>query len=634
MASLPPGSSIGPFPYRIVQGIGEQQGGMSEVYMAHAGAAEPDARVILKIARVRDEAHDQFYETGLLNEVKHLRELKHRGIVHIYPILSNDLPNLPYRARATALDGRPWFCVLEYLPGGSLADLLEKHPQGLPLGLALEIAYNLSSTFDYLHSRKVVHTDIKPPNILFRQPPEERTLIDPVMIDFGIARQEGQDVIGRSREYLAPELIPANRTDTETRQVYCSRDVHTLGIIIYEMVTGRHPFSGQDRRSTTEAILAGRPAPPSEFFAGQLADKRTALALDDLILNALDTDPARRPTASGLAMAIEQASFRLGYPYRTYHLIPDPSSALVVPREMPAPPTPVVAPLRPSSASEVVTSAHGSSSASAADPRPATPAAPPRPGPWRRLTSMAVPLLLMFGLGLGGGVGLGWRLAGADARLTATPSATTAHTAQQDDGAVTADSTAPATTPASTSTSAPASTNGTGVMLVGDATAPPMVRTTAAITAGVSITMASALTVTPAITPTATPTLAPLWVTLIAPEDGTKGVGTVDFRWRPVSGQLASSQQYRIVICKVEINDVIRAGFCNSPEALFVNHKTIADATREEQQINVRVKDILVGWGREFPANDRYYWGIAVTDQVGTPLWMVSTPSVFIPGGE
>lgn len=302
MDPLPPGSQMGSFPYYIHKRLNEGQGGMSEVYLAtvgHPAKQQPSpARVVLKVARVLDK-HEKFHYDALDNEVARLRRLKHPGIVRIYPIHQKGIPNLPYRAQAP-LEGNPWFSVMEYLPGSSLADLIQQKGQ-LEVELALEIGRNLAATLDYLHNREQVHLDIKPENILFRSDPLGPRL-EPVLIDFGITRDIGQSGLeARTLVYCAPERFQ------EGTLPHPSMDIYSLGVVLYHMLTGRLPFQRSSELESRSAIVKDNPTSPSTYQPALPAE------LNELILKTIHKDPLQRPTAEELAVALESVAIKLGF---------------------------------------------------------------------------------------------------------------------------------------------------------------------------------------------------------------------------------------------------------------------------------------------------------------------------------
>ena len=311
MSELVEGSSIGPYPYRIIRRLGHKQGNMAEVYLAAVGD-NPDPSlvnvVVVKITRV-DEQHGDFFRATLENEVERLRRLKHPGIVRLYPVQKTGLRNLPYMAQ-TSLSSRPWFSVMEYLAGGSLANLLEVQKQ-LDIGTALEVARSLASTLDYLHNLNQVHLDIKPENILFRGPLQPGHEPQPVLIDFGIARTVGQAGLeAGTLQWSPPERIRSVRGDRPpelTVRPHPSMDIYALGMVLYTMIAGRLPFADRTRKGITTAILEGHPTAPSKY------QPLVQRELDELILMMIAPDPAQRPTADAVARTLEDLAIRLNY---------------------------------------------------------------------------------------------------------------------------------------------------------------------------------------------------------------------------------------------------------------------------------------------------------------------------------
>jgi len=325
-STLPPGATIGPFPYVIESRIGAEQGAMSEIYTASIGSKSTGNSVVIKIAKSLAESGG-FYEESLRNEVTHLRTLNHPGIVHIYPIIGKGLRSLPYSAR-TSLPNEPWFSVMEYLPHGSLHDLFAEYKNGLPLELALETARYLACTLDYIHGREVVHMDIKPQNIMFRHSIKKGHVIEPVLVDFGISRSTGQGGLeAGTLEYSSPERVEITHATTRAPERTLARpdpsmDIYSLGIILYEMVTGQKPYETRSRTSIISDILAGQPTAPSQHYSNQQGREAIAAELDELILRMLSKKPDDRPQAQELANSLEQTVFRLGLAHRNFQSAP------------------------------------------------------------------------------------------------------------------------------------------------------------------------------------------------------------------------------------------------------------------------------------------------------------------------
>ncbi len=314
MATLIPGSRIGAYPYELDTVISdEKRGNMSEVCVAKVRAPKTgeESKVILKVAITSNEEMTDIVKQTLENEVDRLRRLKHPGIVRIFPIQREGIRNLPYIASATALAGEPPFSVMEYLTGGSLSTLIVS--KQLDIGMTLEIVRSLAATLDYLHSRKQVHLDLKPDNVLFRTPPSPGDIPEPVLIDFGIARDVGQGGLpGYTIQYASAERVEsAQQADEKGPETLMrpqpSMDIYSLGVILYEMLTGHLPFEGRSRRSLTSAILHNTPKRPSAYNPWVNPD------LDEWVLKMLDKQPRERPTAEEVARKLEEIAIQGGY---------------------------------------------------------------------------------------------------------------------------------------------------------------------------------------------------------------------------------------------------------------------------------------------------------------------------------
>lgn len=183
--------------------------------------------------------------------------------------------------------------VMEFVPGRTLADLL--HDEGpLPWDEALALAARVGDALHAAHQRGLVHRDVKPSNVLLGDG-------DVVKVtDFGIARaiHSHHTVTGTvygSVPYLSPEQAVGDPTDARS-------DVYGLGCLVYELVTGRPPYIGDDAVGTVYQHLHAQPVPPSE------RDPDLPRVVDDVVLPALERDPSRRYTsAASFAEALRDA---------------------------------------------------------------------------------------------------------------------------------------------------------------------------------------------------------------------------------------------------------------------------------------------------------------------------------------
>ena len=182
--------------------------------------------VALKILKKFD-TEDQ--TTRFFNEGKIIASLNHHNIITIY-----DLGEVNGRC----------FLTMEYIEGGDLNQYINK---GLKPDEAIELTKLIANCLDFVHQKGIIHRDIKPENILFRKNRE------PILTDFGVAKQiqtntsltmDGMTI--GSPHYLSPEQAEHKSLDART-------DIYSLGIILYEMLTGQKPFQG---KSSIEIIIA------------------------------------------------------------------------------------------------------------------------------------------------------------------------------------------------------------------------------------------------------------------------------------------------------------------------------------------------------------------------------------------
>lgn len=182
------------------------------------------------------------------------------------------------------------YVVVEQLPGNSLFPLLDRLPRPQPE--VIDVATRIATALIDLHRQKVVHLDIKPSNILFRETGEA------VLIDFGLARHlELPDLMHEefrlpygTAPYMAPEQILGVRSDFRS-------DLFALGVLMYFFSTGRRPFGDPQRMKGLKKRLWWDPPPPREL------NPMMSKAFQEVILRCLEVDPARRyQTAAQLAL--------------------------------------------------------------------------------------------------------------------------------------------------------------------------------------------------------------------------------------------------------------------------------------------------------------------------------------------
>jgi eukaryotic-like serine/threonine-protein kinase len=245
--------------YRIIRKLGT--GGMANVYLAED--QELGRRVAIKILNDRHASDDQFVER-FRREAKNAAGLSHPNIVSIYD-----------RGEAEGT----YYIAMEYLDGRSLKELIVARGPA-PIPIAIDYARQILAALRFAHRNGIVHRDIKPHNVLVD--PEGRLKVT----DFGIARAgasqmtEVGSIVGTA-QYLSPEQARGAAVDQTS-------DLYSVGIVLYELLTGSPPFSGDTPVEIAMKHLSAAPEAPSRRRAEIPHD------LDLVVLRALAKDPAER----------------------------------------------------------------------------------------------------------------------------------------------------------------------------------------------------------------------------------------------------------------------------------------------------------------------------------------------------
>ena len=242
-----PGGSRPLSGYTIKRGVGH--GGFGEIYYAVSDAGK---EVALKLVRRNLDIE--------LRGIRHCLNLKHPNLLDLYDIREDD-------------QGDTWV-VMEYVAGDCLVDLLGTHPDGLPIPQVLAWFQGIAAGVTYLHDRGIVHRDLKPGNIF-----SDEGLVK--VGDYGLSkfvscsRRSGQTESVGTVHYMAPE-VANGRYGKEI-------DVYAMGVVLYEMLTGRVPFEGE---SIGEVLMKHLTAKPD---VSMLAEPYRGV-----VARALEKDPAKR----------------------------------------------------------------------------------------------------------------------------------------------------------------------------------------------------------------------------------------------------------------------------------------------------------------------------------------------------
>jgi beta-lactam-binding protein with PASTA domain/predicted Ser/Thr protein kinase len=249
--------------YRVIRKLGT--GGMASVYLAED--QELGRRVAIKLLDERHAQDDQFIER-FRREAESAAGLSHANVVSIYD-----------RGEAEGT----YYIVMEYLEGKTLKELLVSRGP-TPVRVAIDYTRQILSALEFAHRHGIVHRDIKPHNVVVA--PDGRLKVT----DFGIARSgssqmtEAGSIIGTA-QYLSPE-------QAQGKPVHPSSDLYSVGIVLYEMLTGTVPFTGETALEVAMKHLNTIPEPPSEKRPPGIGE--VPHELDLVVLRALAKDPADR----------------------------------------------------------------------------------------------------------------------------------------------------------------------------------------------------------------------------------------------------------------------------------------------------------------------------------------------------
>jgi len=281
---LPPRARIGP--YVIVRQVPDGVGGMAVVYQARL--ASDKSTVALKVAHaglggfLKDE-------TAFLKALN----LNHPHVIEILPTpLGDGVSDYIVKDPGTGC----WYFAMEFMAGGSLENWLHRRKH-LTLNQAVDVIRQIGAALDAAHRAGIVHLDVKPSNILFRQNPAKGQL-HAVLTDFGIARPQGRVASGQTTltvEYASPEQ--ARLVQGEPIKVGPASDLYSLAVIFYEMISGCLPFQAQNDLAMMHQIVY---EPPS------LSASLASPYLKPIMQRALAKDPgARYPSAEALVADLE-----------------------------------------------------------------------------------------------------------------------------------------------------------------------------------------------------------------------------------------------------------------------------------------------------------------------------------------
>jgi len=207
--------------YELGQILG--RGGFGEVYLGH----HPDLNIPVAIKIMKPHSNDENFEKRFIQEARTAAKVNHPNIVRIFDFKRSEEDDI-------------WYLVMEYVPGGTLMELLKKNPVGIPPEEVIDYMIDVACGMLEAEKHNIIHRDIKPDNIMLTKDGQAK------ICDLGLAKEIGDEGISitqdgltiGSAEYISPEqAINAKNADIRS-------DIYSMGISMYQLLTGKLPFTG------------------------------------------------------------------------------------------------------------------------------------------------------------------------------------------------------------------------------------------------------------------------------------------------------------------------------------------------------------------------------------------------------
>jgi polar amino acid transport system substrate-binding protein len=252
--------------YQVIKPIG--QGGMAKIYLAYQPSVRREVAIKVMSSPLQESASSI---KRFAQEVEVIAHLQHPQIIPVYDFGEHD---------------DQIYIVMAYIRGGTLADRIDQAPNGLPNEEIIRLLDLIAEGLDYAHAKGIVHRDLKPNNILMDESSH------PYIADFGLAKlTEGKieltnTMMTGTAAYMAPEIAQSGKSTKRA-------DIYAIGIILFEMLTGRLPFQGETPYKMLSAHIH-QPVPKIHNFRTDLPE-----AVQSVMDKVLAKNPVTRFATTG-----------------------------------------------------------------------------------------------------------------------------------------------------------------------------------------------------------------------------------------------------------------------------------------------------------------------------------------------
>lgn len=270
--------------YQILSTLG--QGGMAHIFRGYDAKLERYAAVKVIDSTLTSGVDDAEYSDRFKREARAIANLNHPRIVGVYQLGWEEIPGM----------GVVYYMAQAFIEGSDLRQVLKdyaKRGKTMPAAQILRIMRDIAEALDYAHKHGVIHRDVKPSNIMVTNDWHG------ILTDFGLALRTKEGTSGTtfgSVHYIAPEQA------VSSAQAVSQSDFYSLGVVLYETLTGRVPFDDNSAMSIALAHISDKPPLPTQL------NPNIPQAVEDVILKTLDKTPERRyPDGQAFIAALEAA---------------------------------------------------------------------------------------------------------------------------------------------------------------------------------------------------------------------------------------------------------------------------------------------------------------------------------------